>query len=142
MGSVGINFLAVIVAAIAAWISGALWYGLLGKAWVAAQGRTMEDFQRERAAATGFSAFGPYVIAVIANLIIAFMLAGLMWHLGSVNIRGGIISAVLSWFGFVVTTMAVNNAFGGRRVALTAIDSGHWLLAMIVSGVVLGAFGL
>ena len=142
MSNIGINYLAVLIAAVAAWIAGALWYGALGRHWVAALGKTMEQFKHENAARTGLARYWPFVLAFAANLIMAFMLAGLMWHLGSVTIRGGIISAVLCWIGFVVTTMAVNNAFAGRPKGLTAIDGGHWLVAMIVSGVVIGVFGL
>lgn len=140
--NVSVNLLAVLIAAVAAWIAGAIWYGVLGKRWVAALGRTMDDFKREQAAQSGLSAYWPFVLAFVANLIIAYTLARLMLYLDSTTIRSGIISAVLCWLGFVVTTMSVNNAFGGRKTALTAIDSGYWLLAMIVSGAVIGAFGL
>jgi hypothetical protein len=140
--SVSVNLLAVLIAAIAAWIAGAIWYGVFGTRWVAALGRTMEDFKREQAARSGLAAYWPFILAFVANLIVAYTLARLMLYLDSATIRGGIVSAALCWLGFVVTTMSVNNAFGGRKAALTAIDSGHWLLAMIVSGAVIGAFGL
>jgi hypothetical protein len=41
-------------------------------------------------------AFLPYVYALVANVIIAWMLAGLLAHLGvgQVTLRNGIISAV------------------------------------------------
>ena len=42
---------------------------------------------------------------------------------------------------FVATTISVNNAFARRTMALTIIDAGHWLLAMLVAGLVLGLFG-
>ncbi len=53
----------------------------------------------------------------------------------------GIISRILVWLGFVVTTNAVNNAFQKRKTMLTVIDSGHWLVVLIVSGAVIGLFG-
>ena len=46
------------------------------------------------------------------------------------TIRSAVISALFVWVGFVVTTMLVNNAFAGRRYALTAIDAGHWLVVL------------
>ena len=53
-------------------------------------------------------------------------MAGLISHLGPgpFTVRNGLISAAFVWLGFVVTTMAVNNAFSGRKAALTVIDSG------------------
>ena len=46
-----------------------------------------------------------------------------MTHLGAFTLRAGIISAAFCWFGFVLTTMATNNAFAGRRTMLTVLDS-------------------
>lgn len=40
----GINYLAILIAAVAGWLSGAVWYSALGKRWVAAQGKTLEEF--------------------------------------------------------------------------------------------------
>jgi len=43
----------------------------------------------------------------------AWMLAGVLGHLGpgQVTLRNGVISGAFLWFGFVLATMAVNNAF-------------------------------
>jgi len=64
-----------------------------------------------------------------------------MGHLGPVTVRSGIISGALIWLGFVITTIAVNNAFQRRKPMLTVIDGGHWLLALVVQGAVLGWLG-
>ena len=69
--------------------------------------------------------------AFLANIVMAWVLAGMVGHLGSVTTRSAVISALFAWAGFVVTTILVNNAFSGRSYALTAIDAGHWLLALI-----------
>jgi hypothetical protein len=137
-----INYTAVLVAAVAAWLAGAAWYSLLGGAWAKALGRDMQAFRAERAGARGMARFAPFLLAFVADFVIAASLAGLMWHLKTVSIRGGIVTAVLAWIGFVVTTMSVNNAFAGRRAALTVIDSGHWLVVLLVCGAVIGAFGV
>jgi hypothetical protein len=44
----GINYLAVVLAAVAAWLLGAAWYGVLAKPWVAAQGKSMEEFKAQQ----------------------------------------------------------------------------------------------
>jgi len=136
-----INYLAVFVAAVAAWIVGGVWYTVLSKAWVAAQGKTMEALKRERAAKAGAAAFLPFVIVFVSNLIMAIMLYGIMKHVGPFTIRAGLISGALVWFGFVVTTVTANYAFQGRKPMLTVIDTGHWLAVLLVIGAILGAFG-
>jgi len=139
----GINHLAILIAAIAGWLVGAVWYGLLGKAWVEAQGRTMEEFKAQQAAMVGkFSGQLPFIFAFLANLVMAWVLAGMVGHIGSVTVRSAVISALFAWLGFVVTTMLVNNAFTGRRYMLLAIDAGHWLAVLVIMGIVIGWMGV
>ena len=134
-----INYLAVLVAAIAGWLVGAVWYGVLGKQWMAALGWTEADM-------TGPDGkrrmpMGPMIVAFIAQLIMALMLSGLMGHLGPLNIERGIVSGALVWLGFVITVIAVQNGFQRRKTALTVIDGGHWLAVLVVQGAIIGAFG-
>ena len=72
----------------------------------------------------------------------AWVLAGVIGHMGAVTIRSGLISAGFVWFGFVVTTLAVNYAFSGRKPTLIVIDGGHWLGVLLIMGAVIGAFGV
>ena len=139
----GINYLAILIAAVAGWLTGALYYGVLGKQWVAAQGRTMEEFKAQQAEMIGkLAGQVPFIIALLANLVMAWVLAGIVGHMGMVTIRSAVISALFAWAGFIVTTILVNNAFSGRSYALTAIDAGHWLFALLVMGVVIGWMGV
>ena len=139
----GINHLAILLAAVAAWLGGAAYYTALGKVWVVAQGKTVEQFHAEQAAKKGTPAgWLPFALAFLADLAIAWVLAGMVGHLGSVTIRSAVISGLFVWAGFVVTTMLVNNAFAGRRYVLTLIDAGHWLLAVVLMGVVIGWMGV
>jgi hypothetical protein len=137
-----VNYLSILVAAVAAWLFGAIYYGALGKPWVEAQGKTMEQFKQEHAARIGkFSAQVPFLLAFVADLVMAWVLYGILVHLKTFSIRAGLISAAFIWLGFVLTTMAVNNAFSGRRWSLTAIDSGAWLGALLIMGLILGWMG-
>lgn len=137
MAFAGINYVAVILAAIAAFAVGGIWYGVLGKRWMAALGKSEEDLKRR----------GPPTpvrmgIAFVADLVMAYMLAGLIGHLGQVTLASGMISAFFIWIGFVITTQTVNYTFQGRRWSLTLIDGGHWLVALLVVGAIIGAMGV
>jgi hypothetical protein len=139
----GLNYLAVIIAAVAGWLAGAAYYGVLAKPWVAAHGKTMDQFKAERTAHKGTPhAWLPFVLAFAAELVMAYVLAGLVGHMGAVTIRSAVISGLFVWAGFMVTTMLVNNAFAGRRYVLTLIDAGHWLFVIVVMGVVIGWMGV
>jgi cytosine/adenosine deaminase-related metal-dependent hydrolase len=139
----GINYLAIVVAAIAGWLGGAVYYGMLANPWVAAHGKTMEQFKAENAAKKGTPAgYAPFIVAFVADLVMAWVLAGMVGHLGTVTIRSAVISGLFAWAGFIATTIAVNYAFGGRRIMLTVIDAGHWLLVVVLMGIVIGWMGI
>ena len=142
MAFASVNYLSIVLAAVAAWIFGAAYYSALGKSWVEAQGRTMEAFKQEQAAKAGsLAGMLPFVVAFVAELIIAYVLYGILMHMGQFTMRAGVISGALCWFGFVLTTIAVNNAFSGRSLKLTAIDAGGWLGAFAIIGAIIGAMG-
>jgi len=86
---------------------------------------------------------GPMVLALVANCLMALMLAGLIGHIAvpRPNVVAGVVSGALVWLGFVITTGAVNNAFQKKKTMLTLIDGGHWLAVLVVQGIVIGLFG-
>ncbi len=131
----GVNYLAIAIAAVAGWITGAVWYGIFGKQWLAALGRSKKNMNAKRSTAAFYA---PFVIALIANLLMAWVLYGIMQHIGPWSVRSGLISGGLVWLGFVATTLATNNAFGRRKTMLTVIDGGHWLAVLLVIGAILG----
>ncbi len=136
----GLNYFAVVVAAIVSFLFGWLWYGVLfRRQWHDAVGKTEAEIKGE-----GGPSPVPFVIAFIAQLVMAWILAGVIGHLGpgGVTFRNGVISAAVVWLGFVVTTLTVNNAFQGAKTALTLIDGGHWLCVLLLQGAVIGLMGI
>ena len=136
-----INWLSIFVAAIAAWIFGAIYYTALGGPWMAAQGKTMEDCKAEMAGKSKLEMYLPFVLAFVGSLIMAWALYGVLVHLKTFSLRAGVISAAIIWFGFVLTTMTVNNAFHGKKAMLTVIESAHWLGGLLVIGAIIGWMG-
>jgi len=126
-----VNYLAVLVAAVAGYAFGTIWYMSLAKPWIAAVGFAEPPKPKPI----------PMITAFVAQLVMAYMLAGALGHLGDVSVLAGLITAALIWVGFVATTMTVNHRFQGAKWKLTFIDAGHWLGVMLVMGVVLGLFG-
>ncbi len=135
----GVNYWAVLIAAVVAWIAGAAWYMSLSKAWVAAVGMTPEKMAANK---KNPYAWVPFVLVFLGHLVMAWTLAGILGHFGAVTAKDGIITGALCWFGFVLTAMLANNAFAGRSYRLTAIDVGHYLLVLLVMGAVIGAMGV
>jgi hypothetical protein len=131
------NWLAILIATVAGFAFGAAYYMSLSKPWLAAIGKT-----KEQIAAEGKGSPLPFIISIVALAVMAVVLAGTVGHLGQVNLKGGVITALFMWLGFVITTMAVNNAFGQRKASLTIIDGIHWLGVLVIQGAIIGAFGV
>ncbi len=140
MAFAGMSTIAIVVAAAASFLVGALWYGILGKCWMAALGKT----QAETKGPDGPVASLPFVIGIVSQLVMATVLAGLIAHLGAnaVTVRSGVISALFVWVGFVATTLATNHGFQGAKPLLTLIDGGQWLAVLLIQGTIIGAFGV
>lgn len=135
----GINFWAVLAAAAASFVFGGIWYGALSKQWMAAAELTEEQIK----GANGPSAW-PFIITLLAQFVMAWMLAGLLLHLAKAGIpatwRSGVVTAAFVWLGFVAPTLIVNHQFQMQKSALTLIDNGHWLGVVIIQGAILGFF--
>jgi len=137
----GINYLAILIAGVAAWLLGAAWYMTLSNPWRAAIGMTPEQME---ACKNRPYAYLPFIFAFVGAVAMAWVLAGLIGHLGpgQVTVTNGVISGLFCWFGFVATTMLVNNSFAMRNPKLLVIDGGYWLVVLVVMGAIIGAMGV
>jgi hypothetical protein len=133
MAFAGMNYLAILIAAMAAFAWGAAYYMTLSKQWLAAVGRVEPN-----------KSATPFVISFVALIVMAFVLSGAIGHLGpgNVTVKNGIISGLILWAGFIATTVFVNNAYPGRKYLLSVIDSIHWLGVVVIQGAIIGALGV
>jgi Protein of unknown function (DUF1761) len=134
MFHVSIDYVAVVLAAVAAWIVGGIWYGAFGRSRLSAFDKVKTQFVGRRMLPLALFSF-------VADLVMAFVLAHAIAATGSVTIANGAAVAAFLWLGFVATTIVVGNRFSGRSTALTLNDAGLWLVAIVAAGVVIGAFG-
>ena len=127
-----LNWLAVVVAAAAAFAVGAVWYGpLFGKRWQALSGLSDEDIQGANMAATYGTAFALQLIAVV----VLALLLGPDATAGSGALTGLGVGA--AW---VATAMGVTSLFTQAPFALTAINAGYHVAYYALAGAILGAF--
>jgi hypothetical protein len=137
----GLNVWALPLAAAASFAFGGLWYGLLSKPWLEAANLTEEQIK-----GSGGPRPMPFVVAYLAELFMAWMLAGVMLHMAKAGIpatpRNGLITGAFLWAGFVMTTLVVNYQFQMRKPALTFVDGGHWLGVLLVQGAIIGLWGI
>ncbi|SEF89902.1 DUF1761 domain-containing protein [Jhaorihella thermophila] len=130
------EILNVLAATAAAWVLGALWYGALSGPWVRAAGVACDENGRPKG--------GQSPVLFVASFVLQLFVAGMMRHVfamsGIDTVIGGLMGGVGIGLFFIAPWIALNNMYGQRPVALTAIDGGYATLACAAMGVVLALF--
>jgi surface polysaccharide O-acyltransferase-like enzyme len=128
------NYLAVIVAAIAYWLLGAIWYGVVfGEAWMALEHMTAEQ-------ARSMNPVLPYVITLALNVLIAYALAQIcIWRNANTLGRGASVG-VLLWVGFVGPVTFTTYMYEMRPKELYAINQFFPLAGFVLMGAILGGW--
>jgi uncharacterized membrane protein len=135
------NWASVFMGAVASFIFGAIYYTTLGKVWLAAQGKTADSCKVENAGKSKLALAVPFILSFVGALIMGVTLYGILTHSGLWSLRAGAISGAFCWFGFVLTTVVINNAYQGRKAMLSLIDGAHWLGVLIIIGAIVGWMG-
>ena len=132
----GINYWAVIVAAVVAFVVGGLWYSplLFGEAWVKLRGMNSAE-------AAGTQMRPAEILAeFVRGLIVAVVLAGFVVHLGVVNWVGAIYLGLALWIGFQATSIVGSVIHEKYPLKLYAIHTGDALAKTLVMAVILGVW--
>jgi hypothetical protein len=129
----GMNYLAVLVAAVAVYILRTLWYSpaFLGKLWMAASGLT-EEKTKEGNPGLIFGA------SFVLELVAAFVLA--MFIGTEATFTLGLQTGFLAGLFWVSTALGVVYLFERRSLRLWLLNAGYLTLAFTVMGGILGAW--
>lgn len=129
------GYLSVIVAAIAGFAFGAVWYMTLSKPWMEASGIKVGNDGRPEGGSPV-----PFVLSGIAMLLVA----GMMRHtfaLADITTSGkGLVSGLGIGLFFISPWIMINNAYGMRPFKLTVIDAGYATFGCAIMGAVLMLF--
>ncbi len=133
-----INYLALIVAAIASMVIGSLWYGpLFGKAFMRAMGMDKPSGGEQAEMAKGMMI--SYAVQFVASLVMFYVLAMFMGDLGQLTVSGGMMVGFWAWLGFVVPVKLADALWGGKMI-LFWIGASNMLLTLLVAGAIIGAW--
>ncbi len=134
MPSADIDLVAVLVATLINMIVGAIWYmpGVFGRPWSKLAGRRMEDMRKN--AGLG------YAITAVGAVIQAWILAHFVYYAGANTAVKGAVVGFMLWLGFVAITQGVNTVFAGTRKKLWAINTGYFLVVLIINGALLATW--
>ncbi len=136
-----INWLAVVVSAIAFFVLGGLWYGpLFGKKWQSAVGLSDEEMKQANMGKLFGSAF---VFALIISAGMAMFFFGMPPKPGcevEMTVANGAMYGGMTGIFFLFPSIGMNYLFARKSSSLIAIDSLYHILAYVVVGVILAAW--
>ncbi len=128
---VHINFLAVLVAAIASYVIATVWYAVVfAKVWKKLTGITdMKPSPMN------------IVLSFIGSLVVSFVLFHLItfsnYYLGTSGIAGGLMGGFHGWLGFVAPVTLTTKLYEKKPWGLLLLDNGFWLISLLVMGSIL-----
>ena len=132
----GLNFLAILIATVAAFGLGAVWYSpmLFGSTWQRLVGLSDEDIKNSNMA----KIFGlAFILTFIAALLMATMMEVIMM-LGASVVLGMVYGALVA-MAFVMTSLGINYLFARRSAKLYFIDAGYLFFMFVIMGAIIGA---
>lgn len=134
-----INYLAVIVAAIASFVVGFIWYhtSVFGKTWMKLVGLTKKDLKKAKKQGMGKT----MSIAFIAQLVMAYVLAYAIKFTQATTIKAAATIGFWLWLGFIAPVLLSTVLWEKKPVKLYLINAAHWLVALAVMAGVLAWFG-
>lgn len=134
MPEVSINYIAVLVAAVATMVIGSVYYAppVLGRAWMKLVGKNADDVRK----GMWMSMFWMFVAALVES----FILAHFVGYTNAGTWMDGAVTGFWLWIGFVVTTMFADYNYAGKSKKLYLIQIGYHLISLLVMGGILAVW--
>jgi len=138
MPTTNVNILAVVVAAVATFLLGAVWYSpiLFAKQWMHAHGYTPEKAEEMKKKGMARA----YAVAGVCYVVMAYVLALLASYTQAASFGQGLWLGFLAWLGFAATLGLTANMFSDKPVAVWVIDAGYQLAYLLVMGVIVSVW--
>lgn len=125
-----VNYLAVLLAALSAFLLGGLWYSaLFARQWARLTGQSEETLKGGNPAIVFGGAF-------LLNLVAAYVLA---MFLGTLPLELGALYGLSVGLCWVTASLGVNYLFERRPLGLWLINGGYFTLQFTAMGAIIGA---
>ena len=134
--AVEINYLAVLVAAVASMVIGGLWYSVLfGKQWMKLMGFKAEDMSKMKTTAKQ-----SYAIGFLSSLVMSYVLAHFVDYTGSMTVVAGLQLGFWVWLGFTATLQLGSVLWEGKSWRLFFLNTAHSLVSLLAMAVILAVW--
>ncbi len=137
IGGIEVNYYAIIISAIISFVLGALWFSLLfGKSWTKLMGYSAKDIENAKKKGMTKS----YLIGLIGQLILSYVLANFIIYADAKTIIEGIQIGAFIWLGFVATISLGMILWDNKPIKLYIINTSYWLVSLIIQGIILSVW--
>jgi hypothetical protein len=127
-----INWLAVLVAAIAYFLLGAVWYSFLfQKQWIKLQNINVNDPEIKKGMAT--TMFTSFLLMLLATIGLALLVERLDLYSAISGIKIGLLTGVC----FSLTAISITYLYTRKPVGLHFIDGFYHVVGQVIAGVIL-----
>lgn len=137
-----INILAVLCAAVSAFVLGGLWYSpiMFLNVWSKEAGHNIENIEhnKNQSKNTNKHKHGAWVFffTFLFSLLAAGIFALLIGPRPAIHVA--IVQGLIIGFCFVATSFGINYLFAGRSMKLLLIDAGYHIVQFALYGLILG----
>lgn len=141
-----VNLLAVVVSGLVGFGIGFVWYlpQVFGKQWMKAVGISDTDMKQGAEGMIGKMGISLVSSVIVAYVLSHFMTAVFLWHgnvYGSVDpLMVGALVGFWAWLGFLATSLVDPVLWLNKPWSLWRINAGHWLVRLVLMGLILGAW--
>lgn len=130
-----INWLAVLVAGVAYFALGALWYSaLFGKAWIKLSGVNVNDPNAKKG--VGAIMFTSFILMVIASIGLALFIS----KIGTYNWMSGAKVGLVAGICFSATAISISYLYEKKPFGLHMINGAYNVIGCIIAGIIISVW--
>lgn len=135
---VNIDEIAIVVAALAVMVLGALWYSplLFGRIWA----KLSDINEKKMAAMKRGNVIRSYVFSCIGTILMLYVVAHFILYLDVEGIVESFQFAFWLWVGLVAPTHLGIVLWEGKPLALYLLNTGYYLVALLIGSSILAAW--
>lgn len=144
MGTVEINYLAVLLAGLSSMVVGSVWYakGVFGNTW--SKLAKVDLDKKPEPAQMAYMMGGTIIVSLITAFVLAhFSYLAFQFYADDYSfLSTTLITAFWAWLGFTAARFFTHDAFEVRRKKLTLLNISHELVTVLVMALIIGAMGV
>lgn len=130
-----VNWAAILVAGVADWVLGAVWFTVFANQWRAGLRMAPDEMQHYMSHPN----FWPYLIALLCSLLMAYIIDRIVAGYAAHGLFRGVYVGILVGFA-AAFAMVTEMVFEIRRGPFVLISSGYPLLGCILMGIIIGVW--